>query len=403
MPTDILLSTSLPVTLSPTATPLPPTLLHTHVTYTHSTTTLAVTVSDLSHRLLLLSTSLTPSTYTPLRASQHLRVDFPSFPSHLIALLQKPLSNNSFSLLLELPGDDDDNATHASLQIIEMTAYKAISHLELSLQHASQATLIDALAERVRSLQQVGEQLQAETDRRKGKEQEVNELQRRAAEMEVTCGRYEEERQKREDLQARLGQMDAVEKGLREEVDRLERQARMERTRVEELEGIVRGINGEREEFVRQEVERVRGEAERRLLDMREEMEGVKREMAGVEREREEWGVERGRLKEEVKVLKAKGKVKTEVIQRQEGVIGREESKVSRWERECRRLRDRLGLLQVEKEGLEGRLDGLVRKLEEREEVVKSDSRVIAYLNRELNERVLREEGERGGAGVVVS
>lgn len=58
-------------------------------------------------------------------------------------------------------------------------------------------------------------------------------------------------------------------------------------------------------------------------------------------------------------------------------------------------MRDRAALLEVEKDGLSERLKSASRKLEENAAVLASDQQVIAYLNRELNERAI---GDVSGA-----
>ena len=91
----------------------------------------------------------------------------------------------------------------------------------------------------------------------------------------------------------------------------------------------------------------------------------------------------------DAKSARAKGRVKG-------ALIAKLEERISSLERDSRRVRDRAAMLEVEKDGLQGRLSSAMSKLEENRATIDSDQQVIAYLNRELNDRLMSEVSPSG-------
>jgi hypothetical protein len=89
------------------------------------------------------------------------------------------------------------------------------------------------------------------------------------------------------------------------------------------------------------------------------------------------------------------------VLERQEEAVEGEERRAAALERDARRARDRIDMLELERDGLAARLAAAKEKMEEAEAMQATNQRVIAYLNRELNERaIVRQQSDRYGPAV---
>lgn len=397
MSSETLLSAQLPVTILPPSTTLPsappttpPTPFSATLTYDALSTTLTLTLSDLSTRLLLLSTSLTPSTYMPIRSAHSLRLDFPAFPSRLAELLLLPRSDPSYALQLHLPERDD--AAPIALRLVQFNVYKAFLHIELSLSRASEPQLVAALAARAREAQAAG--ARADEAQRLADERQAL-LEASQAEVErlrAATAQSGDVRRAADDAQARLEETRAEIAGLRAALAQQEEKTRRAEDRMEMLLRETQALHAAAGtvEALREavaEAERKAAAAERTVEEMQAGVERTRREVQE-SKEREE----RGRA--EVRQMRAKGKVKSAVIAKQEAVVVAREKRVGALERELRRVRDRAAMLEVEKEGLSGRLSSAFSKLEENATVLRSDQQVIQYLSKELNERLAGGEWE---------
>lgn len=401
MATQSILSKTLPVIIrtpseASTSNPsTPPTPLEVSLTYAQASPTLTLTLSDFSTRLLLLRATLTPTTYATLRAEQGLTVDLPAFPAHLANLLSLPLHDNRYAAHLVLPPESQPESP-ATFSIVEHHHYQVAVRFQLPLYHADQPTLLSALVSRHRAAthaQQAAEHARktdAEAAAVAATSASSNLAAKQAHIAELEAG-LEKERMalSRRDaefaaLQAKL----AVEEGLR-----VAAKGATERAEIRAGEA----------DLAKEEVIRLKGE----LVTIRVEMETMqaevgetealrKRAMEGdaacgrvaeLERERdaalEQEGVAVGkarRLQAELRIMRGRDRVKFEIIGRQEEMVGT-------LEREIRKLKDRVAMAEVEKEGLSARVEGMQSKLEENAAVLRSDQQVIAYLNRELNRR----------------
>lgn len=402
MSSHTLLSTQLPITILPPSATLPSsppttpsTPLSATLTYNALSTTLTLTLSDLSTRLLLLSVSLTPALYAPVRSAHSLRLDFASFPSRLAELLLLPRSDPSYILQLHLP-ERDDGAT-VPLRLVQFNAYKAFLHVELPLRRASKEELVAALAARAREaesaiadaaekkaladerLRLLG-QARAEFEQLKNSLPERDEVQRTADEASLRAGEAHAQNQA---LRAQIAERDQRLHGLQSEL-----------AEVHGRVGTLPGLQDARAEAERRAVaaEAVMAEGRAAADLLCAERDAARTELNAT-RERE------GRRQTELRASRAKGKVKAAVIAKQEAAVRAAEKRIAALEREVRRARDRAAMLEVEKEGLSGRLSSACSKLEENAAVLQSDQQVIEYLSRELNERLVGgewDEAERG-------
>lgn len=365
---------------------------------------LTLTLTDITTRLLLLTHSATPSTYVQLRASQSLRGDFAAFPAYVKRLLLRVKTEQSFVAFLymtECPQSDEGQSLEgtvrdATLRLVELSDFKAITHLELSLLAATDLQLRALLAEKARLADSVIAEandlrtsLRVRDETIENLRQSVAALEARLAQSDRDCGeqqakRSEVERQLDDQATAQnvIEQRDAQITSLQSELTAMSREV----DRVEALNQQNTMLQKERDE----------AQAER--LKISEHLESVKKERDAVAAE-----IRRGnslieKLQNEVRSQRAKARVKASLISRQEVSLKDMETAKATLERDLRRARDRAAFLEVEKEGLNGRLEAALAKVEENKAICESDRRVIAYLNRELNERVMGEVGRSGSA-----
>lgn len=415
-----LLSCAIPIILLPhdaphsVTTTAPPTDLTALLSHSPAEDSVTLTLSDLSTRLLLLRYVLTAAEYAPLRESESLLIDFAAFPAHLCDLLQRVSNDDDYIATLRLPRTLDNgeqqavppNDDVAVLRVVQTSAVKSIAHINLILRPASHEELVAAVAGRAREaeiadarakhLQRVLEEERSRTaaDTSRRNEREAN--------LQLMVERLESEMAHGETVATRVSQ-------LEEENRTLSTQLQATQTQLGEAHDTIAQGESLRDEMGRMSTEADRTheevaqleEARRRLTVERDD---CKREFERVTEQRNEATSEIGRgnviiekLQGELNNQRARGKVKTAVITRQEEAVRRLETKNSELERDVRRTRDRAALLQVEKEGLDGRLASSLQKLEENAAVLASDQQVISYLNRELNERAIGEVRDSGG------
>lgn len=419
-----LLSASFPFVLLPHDAPYTPTATgpptHLSVLLAHSPAddTLTLTLSDLSTRLLLLRNVLTATHYAPLRDSQSLLIDFAAFPNHLCDLFHHVSSAPDYVATLRLPpaahpSGSPVNQQHgphldtAILRIIQTSHVKSITHIELSLRQASHEELVSAVAGRAR-------EAQLAEDRARNLEKALNQArdqaQQESSRARETIQQFSEDVQRLEDKLRQFDQIESRATHLEAEVQRLNQalihskqdtcDARAGADTVakvrEEMEQLRRAnestqeeINRSRENFRCAVVERDEAHREcERIRAERDEATGeITRGNAIIER-----------LQTEIHTARAKNKVKSTVISRQEQNVRQLEARIAELERNVRRSQDQVALLEVEKDGLNDRLKSLMHKLEENMAVLASDQQVIAYLNRELNERVAGDVGATIGS-----
>lgn len=413
-----LLSASIPFVLlphdaprTPTATG-PPTNISVFLTHSPADDTLTLTLSDLSTRLLLLHHVLTATRYAPLRESQSLLIDFAAFPNHLCDLFHRVSSASDYVATLRLPPissgtpstppDVSNSHDIAVLRVVQTSAVKSITHIELTLRRASHEELVSAVAARAREAQlaedRVNELQNTLKQQRDQALQDTRTAEQSIQQLKDNISRLENRLQHSQEIDARATRLDEEVRRLSQSLNEAEVQARNARI---EADAVI-DVQGEVERL-RQLVETAQSENGRiddALQRASAERDEARRESDRIRSERDEATAEiaKGnaiieRLQSEVHTARAKNKVKAAVIARQEQTVRRLESRVAELERDVRRARDQVALLEVEKDGLNSRLTSALRKLEENAAVLASDQQVIAYLNRELNERAAGDIG----------
>lgn len=416
----ILLSASVPFVLlphdaphTPTATG-PPTNISVLLTHSPADDTLTLTLSDLSTRLLLLRNVLTATRYTPLRESQSLLIDFAAFPNHLCDLFHHASSAPDYVATLRLPPamtnlpgppadqQHDPHLDVAFLRIIQTSHVKSITHIELSLRRASHEELVAAVAARAREAQLAEDRAR---DMGEALSQARDQARREASRAEETIQGLEDSVQRLEDRLRQSDQIESRATHLEAEVNRLNQALAQSEQDTRDARSEADALAKVREEMERlhQASESAQEEIARSREDIRHaiiERDEARRECERIRGERDEATSEiaRGnaiieRLQGEIHTARAKNKVKAAVITRQEQTVRQLEARVAELERGVQRSRDQVALLEVEKDGLNDRLTSAMRKLEENVAVLASDQQVIAYLNRELNERVAGDAG----------
>lgn len=313
---------TLPISLTPhssTAPAGPPSSLLVTISSNQSSSALTLTLSDFSSTPLLLSMTLTPATYAPLRASQSLRVTFADFPHHLAGLFGRLGSVPAFSAVLVLPDGDAE----ARLSILETNQFRVLPHLEVGLARAGGEDVLRALREAMRAAE---ERARDAGERRAEAEAErVAAVARaEAAEEEARKARVEggQERIRREAADAKaaeaekeVGRMGGVVEGLEVALGKVRRKARV-------CEEVV----------LRQE--KVVGEGEGRIAELEREVGRVRNALGMVE-------VERDGLRERVRALKEKVEEAEVVAASNVGVIAYLNRELN--EREAGRRRGRNG------------------------------------------------------------
>lgn len=357
---------------------------------------------------------LTATRYAPLRESQALLIDFAAFPNHLCDLFRHASTAPDYVATLRLPPatthssgtavnhEHDPQLDIAFLRIVQTSHVKSITHIELSLRRASHEELVAAVAARAR-------EAQLAEDRVKELERALNaardQAQRDASQAKETIQHLSDNVQRLEDRLSGLNQLETRSSHLDSEIQRLNQALAQSEQDVRDAR-----VEAEAAAKVREEIERVHQASEsaqeetarfredyRRAVTERDEFH---RECERIRAERDEATREIGRgnviierLQTEIRTARAKNKVKSTIITRQEQTVRRLESRVSELERDIRKSRDQVALLEVEKDGLNDRLTSALRKIEENMAVLASDQQVIAYLNRELNDRVAGDIG----------
>lgn len=390
MPPQTLLRTKVPFCILPHTHQHPPpqtapVSLSVHLTHSPSQSQLTLTISDLSTRLLHLYNVETANTYPALRESQSLRIDFSAFPAHLADLLRRPITDDSFIAILLI---SDDTSINPLLRLLELSHYKTISHLDLSLTHSTQPELLAALADRAREADASAQQAAEVENQLALRNAELKALRGNLSSAEAAiaaagAAREKAEHDLQEALREKMNRHDADSQRLHDEIAMLQaRLADIPRLRAE-MEDLQRAMEEAvaAEKMTTRQLDTVRAERDRAAEEIRK------------------GNIILGKVQAEVRVLRGKGRVKANLIQKLEMTLQEEKGRCAGLERDIRRERDRRALLEVEKEGLADRLKLALGKLEENRAVLDSDQQVITYLNRELNDRVMGDIGTGGTRG----
>lgn len=404
MLSEVLFDGYLPISVQPSAggytpsstLPRPSTELQAQLLYSSVDSTLTLTLSDFSTRLLLLHHNLTAETYAEFRDTQSLRIDFTSFRGHLVELIQKPVTSSDFVAVLVLP-DEEHRTEPVLLRIVQLSAYKAITHIELPFERASQQQLITALAERARIANSARDRTERLLRVVEEKDNALLQLKEEVESLRTEAAQLNHQRQETQTLQIAREQDAAVISELREVLGEKEGQLEELQKQAGELDQVTEQTHElntaiAEEKRLREEEQHKHSDVSNRLTEMEERAENLQKEVDS--------GKDViGKLQTEVKSLKAKSMVKSAVIAKQETAVEAQEARIATLERDVRRVRDRAAMLEVEKEGLSGRLSSACNKLEENAAVLANDQQVIAYLNRELNNRIIT----GGDSGAVLT
>lgn len=376
----------------------PPTTVDATLSLSADASVLTLRLAELSERLLLLSFQLDAAGYTALREEQAFRVGFEEFGGVLAGLLAKVGQDGFVAVLAGTDG--------MTFKIVEINMVRVLVHVQVAVVRASDREMMVALVARAREMEVRVRTTEEKTER----------VAAALREKETALARVQG--------QLEGGKEEAI--ALKEGLEAAERTEAARLVQVKELESIAARV-AELEvsvDVLRKERDAARGEA-RSVPELRKELDTAKGAVGGesaarakLQEELESVRVKldaalakynvavaeirKGngiidRLENELRTARAKAQVKSAIIAKQEEAVVSNESIISTLERDLRRARDRGAMLEVEKEGLSGRLSSALSKLEENAALLASDQQVIAYLNRELNDRAIGESGASPG------
>lgn len=331
---------------------------------------LVFTLSELSTRLLLLTHTITPTSYVALRESQALRVDFGELGRELGALLRKASDEATYHAVLSLE--------ETRFEIVQLSQFRLLSHVELELSHASPDQVLSTLASRARAADNAA---MAADAARHAAETERTALAAELADARVQLG----ELQMLRDAAAQLDESRNAAQLARAEAE----SARAEAAAA--LRARAEAENAREAAVDALEAARASGEALSRDSDAlrarAEALAPTRRALTDVSAQIRSANGTIERLRRELRAARERDRVRGAVMERQERATGTLEGRVANLERENRRLSDETALKSVEKDGVQKRLDAALRKMEEMQVVLASDRECIAFLNRELNAR----------------
>lgn len=361
------------------------------------TATLSFTLADLRDRLFHLAFELSAADYPAIRDSQALRVDFAAFPHRFAELLYKPAAEpNLFSAYLVLPENASDE--RPLFTIFERNNFKNLKHLELHLSVSTDSVVRRAIADRAKraesriaieqaAVAQVRDEkdalinsLREAEDRERSLREELSSLTRQRADDEAVIATL------RSDLDATSG--------LRQRIAELEGEISVKvgeigelRARFEETRGLRNELEQVRESLKVEVAAREKHAADAAALRDEATESAAKLNDAISE-------IERGnkiiaRLEHSSKDSRQKVRLSSAVIEKQEAAVLFNERRIAELERDLRKTRDRLEMVELERDGLSARLNAAKEKLEEGEILQATNQQVIAYLNRQLNKRAI--------------
>jgi Centriolar protein SAS N-terminal len=102
-------------------------------------------------------------------------------------------------------------------------------------------------------------------------------------------------------------------------------------------------------------------------------------------------------LRRELRVERRNGAVAEAVREQQEKAVEAGEARVSELQRDLRRTKDRLEMVELERDGMAARLASARKTIENDKVLIDKDRKSIAYLNRELNKAAMALDARRGG------
>jgi Centriolar protein SAS N-terminal len=315
---------------------------------------LSLSASDLDDRLFIASCELTAVDYPALRTACDLKRDFPGFQQLVADLLRRAAAPESgFAAKLELSppggaGSGDAAAGTAVFSVVQDGDYLDFQHLRLELALAPDAVLRRALSDRAKAAA-------ADADRRVAAAEEARTTaEKRAAEAEAARA-----------AAAELAEETRASAGRR--ADAAEAASERKDEEVAAAEARVREVEAELDSAVR--------ERDRLAVVVREAHQSMR--VADVVMQRQEEEVRRVERREE-----------------------RSEQRRAAAEVELRKEQNRREMLELELDGMRGRLEVAMKKIEEADSVRAMDQKVITYLNRELNERDIARQRISGASAI---
>lgn len=305
---------------------------------------LVFTLSDLGNRLLLLSTTLTPTSYAALRDAQALRVDYAGFPRELAELLRTPAADNNYILVLSL-------GERHKFEVVQLSQFRLLAHIELGLQPASSHELLLAVAKRASEMDTIA----------KAAVRSENDTKARLATTERLLQIAENARVELEALRPLADACNIA----RAELDDTKHDAAEARREAADARA-----RADVAEQARTAAERARdaaaagadAEARRAVNELATE---VRKANTTIER-----------LRDELRTARERERVAGAIMERQESKVAELEKKVK--DGDVRR---------GEMDSLKRRLKAAEKQVEENAVYLASDRETIAFLNRELNRR----------------
>lgn len=350
-----------------------PTQLTVTLTQSSGNAELLFSLSELTTRLLLLTHSITSASYATLRDTQALRVDFNHLAPELCTLLRRPSQDRTFLAVLSQPDE-----TRHTFEIVQLSNFRLLSHIELSLIPAPRAEVLSTLAARARDAEALAQSVQVE-------------LSAARAETASLAAALEQARTQIADIPtlriaaSRADAADAQSGAARAEADEARATAAAE-ARARADADIARATAEAAADAARADVTALTRELEavRARADALPQAQRAVTELAAQVRAA---NTVAERMREELRGARERDRVRGAVMERQESTVASLEARVAELQRDNRRLSDTAQMRTVERDGVQRRLDAALRKSEEMQIVLASDREIIAYLNRELNAR----------------
>lgn len=394
MSPSILFNALLPICMHPPPRPATPsTKTPLSCLLTHSNTQLSLTISDLTHRLLLLLHTQHSATFPSAHTPPSLTVDFSAYPTLLAKYLTCVQSDSNFVAYLQV---DEGKAV---LTIIEFEHGYNTTRIQLELVCASESQIIAELAGRARRVEQLVEEVAALRRETEGGGREREALRRTVEEQAVVVGTADGWKRQLDAVTAEMALVKRELEGGKEELS-------VCRQELERVNSVLNDRNNGREALetrlttlttanntATSNLQSATTRLQTALLQRDEAASQIRKGNEIISTLQQKLTSQAGALKtvqSSVRAYRAKNRAK-------DAIIARQEDRVAALQRECRRASDRVQLLSVEKEGLVGRLNSVQGKLEENVCVIESDQHVIRYLNRQLNDRLLSEVSEGSG------
>lgn len=371
-----------------------PTSLRARLVWTPSPARLLFTLADLTDSLFLLTHSLDTNGYAAMRDAQALRVDFDHFPHHFAQLLKKPEHNSQFMAVLDFSAS---SSAH-SFEILQLSEFKMLTHVHILMQKAPHQELLAAVAETAREARIArddanahAQDLQRTLDRQRD---QIETLRNDSATLTTQVRANEVLQREHNELRNQLDHMTQLldrerntQEQLRRDISTLQR----DRNTAEQEATTAKRARQQLDEQLAEAQEEAsdKQQVQKELDDVRAELTQLasKYEVATAEIHKGNSIIER--LQTQITNMRTKAKLKTAIIEKQEQAVQLHEQQLAESQREIRRATDKMAMLEVEKDGLAQRLQSARTKLEENATLLASDQQVIAYLNRELNQRAM--------------